>query len=504
MNYEEIYDNFKFEIDSGDDSPNIIITADKISPKGKERVLSVIQEFFKSEKSNEVDDLILQKVEEIKEVLPSIKKKAEKREFIDRSLTTDIYREQIARIVAERGVYSKDELSLREYSFCYAIIVNLKQSVLDEVKENLLKELKLTRTQQKKKSVQTNDLVTDLVPKNIFLMQHSNNGSTNLKMNFLKLRDKKPTGMLQDRVSHSFKESSSKIDALIEIRRDLEGTDYIPSFLQVKDLTEVTKGLRASQIQLADYIEAQMTQTNKTRIKIDIDDYFKLRGIKRRTETVENFLADVRALSRLWLDIPYEYGEQKGRLSGPFLAVTGLGYSGENKLSSDLINGKKLLYVSVVLGDWSEKLLNGPYTLTHKEYFKLNPSPKKDEKAILLSHKFGQMIRASLYNKKLKPDDQLRLKVSNAFELFGINKEQMTGTGSKGYSYYEEILENALDKLQTLGYDWRFENAPHNNVNELWKDNIVFTNVELIKTYNESMRDDSVKKPRRTRKKRDE
>lgn len=189
---------------------------------------------------------------------------------------------------------------------------------------------------------------------------------------------------------------------------------------QMNNINEVKRLIRPSQIQLLLYILFAWRQEASYEFTLNIGDYFKMRGIRRRKENVDRFYEDLNVLSALTINI------------------TGKNKNQEYQTMGSILRFNKDKNVIIYLDDWINNLSPKTYTLLNKQFFRYTASQYCN---IMISLKLSQLIKV---NSKRKIGN-FRIKTNTLLNFLGIHNEQIK---KQGYSYFHELIDKAFNNLR--------------------------------------------------------
>lgn len=212
-------------------------------------------------------------------------------------------------------------------------------------------------------------------------------------------------------------------------------------------------------------------------VNIDFKEYCKLKGVAFRTETVDEIIDDLEALSDIFIEYEYQTprGEKKHLKRSPLMQHRG------TIESYDDAKGKKLLKnaeIGVSIGRWIETLSYEQYQFIRKSYFQYKLT--KDNGALITLSYFLNCQHKNNYTKtKTK---EFNIKVKTLTEKMNISEETIKNQGYK--KKLKEPLEKYLEQLKEAeDFEWRYKNGVHNSREEFEEDVIIFKNKVLDEKY---------------------
>lgn len=188
----------------------------------------------------------------------------------------------------------------------------------------------------------------------------------------------------------------------------------------IGSINEVKRLIRHSQIQLFLYILYSWRGEGSNEFKLNLREYFKMRGVRRRKENVDRFYEDLNVLSALSINILGKNKKQEYQIMGPLLRF---------KKDKDVI---------IYLDNWISNLSPKTYTLLNKQFFRYTASHYY---TIMLSLKLSQLMKV---NSKWK-NGNFRIKTNTLFSFFGIRNQQIK---KQGYSYFHGLIDKAFSDLR--------------------------------------------------------
>lgn len=204
---------------------------------------------------------------------------------------------------------------------------------------------------------------------------------------------------------------------------------------QVGHINEVKRLIRPSQIQLFLYILYSWRREGSNEFKLNLREYFKMRGIRRRKENVDRFYEDLSVLSALSVNILGKNKKQEYQTVGSIL------YFNKDK---DVI---------IHLDNWIKDLSPKTYTLLNRQFFRY---PASQHCTIMLSLKLSQLVKVN--SKKRK--GIFRIKTNTLLNFLGIYDEQIK---KQGYGYFHRLIDKAFSVLRNNEfYQIVFVGVPEN------------------------------------------
>lgn len=256
-------------------------------------------------------------------------------------------------------------------------------------------------------------------------------------------------------------------------QEDLTGTQFTidtkTGQVQIKsddtfELGELIQRLNYRQIQLLCYCIYLRQEQGKTRICLDIKEYFDLREIEKQTNNVNRLLADLQVLERTYFSF---LAEVKGKkVAGKYSRVLAV---------TDIETRKN--EVKLVLGEWADTLINDQYSLFHKQFFKYIATTKTPH-IVKMSLKLNEISRNNLQRNKTKNS----LNVGKLIEFLGFTESTIK---AKGFvKACKDVIDNTLDEISAVeGYQWQYRKGEHASFAEYKRDFVEFENPQLTKAY---------------------
>ncbi|MCL0081423.1 hypothetical protein M1N64_04265 [Peptococcaceae bacterium] len=261
----------------------------------------------------------------------------------------------------------------------------------------------------------------------------------------------------------------------------------MPEDMTIKSIKDAQKQIRMSQIQLFQYILLQCHKQNNKNIILNISDYFKIRGLKRKKENVDRFIQDLSILAHIKINIK---GNNHGKISlmnGDLITIKGRTYLGnENKVVFSAIKGKKLCSFQIVLGRWADELKINQSVLLYQNFFQYR---RENEMALLISLKLSQLCAVNY--KKMKTTGYYKLKTRNLLDFIGIDEQKVK---KQGQAYYRKKITNAFQKLSKEGYVLKLDKLFYKSTHDFLESYLRYQNKDITDFY-------MVYKKRKTKKK---
>lgn len=253
-----------------------------------------------------------------------------------------------------------------------------------------------------------------------------------------------------------------------------------------KDIYEIKKNIRTSQIQLLQWIlyEYNMHKTNV--LNIDIAEYFKGKSIKRRKENVDRFFEDLDILSCINFTANINYKGKNEIAFNKLMEFSGYGYARADTIATDFIANKKIEYVQIRLSDWIERINFKQFVYIDEEFFKY--SAKKDSITIMMSLKLSQLARSN--NSRLKDGSYYNCKIKTIFKYLNVSKNDVH---RQGIRHYLNIINNSLSSLKSEGYEFMFTVSEGKALNDVLETKIYYRNIDISRKYNSIMRKNNKK-----------
>lgn len=252
---------------------------------------------------------------------------------------------------------------------------------------------------------------------------------------------------------------------------------FVTNLIGTVEVLEAIKNIRASQIQLFQYILYKCNQQAGSEINIDVNEYLSLRGIKRRQENVERLLQDIAILSCVSLDLNASYKGQTSNENGNLLQIKGINYYGKSDIVTERQKNSKIRFVAVELGNWFLKVKLKQFAFVGESFFRYNS--KTDWVAILLSVKLGQLLRTN--NKTIFKNGYRNCKLKTLINHLGIEEADII---KQGHKHYYEIFLRAFNTLIKEGYKINISELENYKTTEDFINcNITLTNEILINEY---------------------
>lgn len=276
-------------------------------------------------------------------------------------------------------------------------------------------------------------------------------------------------------------EIGKKGEDVISLDLDNESC-YTSGDFRIDNLDIAKNNIRASQIQLFQYILFKYNKQIDNVINIDIEDYFKFRSIKRRKENMDRFIEDLSILAHINLDLGSSNYGKKDRIIGNLLAIRGKVYAGTNSITNDFYFNKKVKYVVIELGSWINELKLNQYVYVSDSFFRYNS--KTEWISVMLSIKIGQLVRVN--KSKIIKNGQWSYSIEKMMQYLGIYEQEL---GKQGIKYYHNILKNSFKVLKKEGYSIEFNsNDIYGSVADFKQGSIVYNNDLLIAKYKDIIR----------------
>jgi hypothetical protein len=263
---------------------------------------------------------------------------------------------------------------------------------------------------------------------------------------------------------------------IINFETDYEVIDGVEDF-KINSLDRAKDDIRTSQIQLFQFILCQFNKQRCNVIKLDIADYFHIRGIKRRKENMDRFIEDLSILAHINLDLGASNFGKKDRVIGKLLTVKGKVYAGAEEITKESFFNKKLKYIVIELGNWINNIKLNQYIYVPKDFFKYNS--KTEWVAVMLSIKIGQLIRVN--KSKIIKNGCWTYSIEYLMQYLSISEQELN---KQGFRHYQGILQNAFKVLEKEGYSIKFS-SNYNCIDDFKKGSIVYSNELLISKYKE-------------------
>ncbi len=238
-------------------------------------------------------------------------------------------------------------------------------------------------------------------------------------------------------------------------------------------LETLLMNLSDNQKQVLSYIvHLTYQQNNNYKIYLDIDDYFKLRGIERHNKNIQKLCDDLRVLEHMYFEYTATVKGKKTNCKSVCIAVT------------DVYSARKNI-IGIAFGDWVKNLPKNQFTLLSQGFFKYIPNRNKPY-SVKLSLKLSEIVRIET-PKQINngvPLDKVKfsLSVKNLVEHCKMNENTIKNKGFvKGC---KTILGNALDDIaENEGYKWNYRKNNHGSFKDYKEDFIEFSNEKLSSNY---------------------
>lgn len=252
---------------------------------------------------------------------------------------------------------------------------------------------------------------------------------------------------------------------------------FITKMIGTDEVLEAIKNIRASQIQLFQYILYKCNQQSGSEININVAEFFSLRNINRRQENVERLLQDIAILSCIKMDLNASYKGQTSRENGNLLVIKGINYYGRSDIVYERLKNSKIKFIAVELGSWYEKVKLKQFAFVEESFFRYNS--KTDWVAISLSVKLGQLLRTN--NKTIYKNGYRNCKLKTLINHLGIEEADII---KQGHKHYYEIFLRAFNTLIEEGYKININKLENYKTTEDFINcNITLTNEILINEY---------------------
>lgn len=252
---------------------------------------------------------------------------------------------------------------------------------------------------------------------------------------------------------------------------------FITKLIGADEVLEVIKNIRASQIQLFQYILYKCNQQSGSEININIQEFLSLRNINRRQENVERVLQDIAILSCIKMDLNASYKGQTSRENGNLLVIKGINYYGRSDIVCERLKNSKIKFIAVELGSWYEKVKLKQFAFVEESFFRYNS--KTDWVAISLSIKLGQLLRTN--NKTIFKNGYRNCKLKTLINHLSIEESDII---KQGHKHYYEIFLRAFNTLIKEGYKINIDKLENYKTTEDFINcNIKFSNEILINEY---------------------
>lgn len=284
-----------------------------------------------------------------------------------------------------------------------------------------------------------------------------------------------------DEFTHNTLRKQINEDEKIEISIDNTRDDF-----KFKDIYEIRKNIRTSQIQLLQWIlyEYNIQKTNV--LQLDISKYFTAKSIKRRKENVDRFFEDLDILSCINFTANINYKGKNEIVFNKLMEFSGYGYARADTVTTNFIANKKIEYVQIRLSDWIERVNFKQFVYIDEEFFKY--SAKKDSITIMMSLKLSQLVRSN--NSKLKDGSYYNCKIKTILKYLNVSKNDLHKQGIK---HYLNIINNSLNSLKNEGYEFMFTISEDKPLNEILETKIYYRNIEISRKYNTIIRKNNKK-----------
>lgn len=261
----------------------------------------------------------------------------------------------------------------------------------------------------------------------------------------------------------------------------------VPKHLDLEDLNKVKSIIRVSQIQLLQWIIYKYNMQKNETVNINIQEYFKVKGLSRRKENIDNFLEDIFILSNMTIAATLKFKGEEELVTSKFISFNGCIYKGKDEVTADFIPKKKINDVCIKLGDWIKKIKLNQFVYMDSNFFRFNC--KTEAIAIILSIKFAQLLRTNI--SKLQKDGYYNCRIATVLNYLNISRCTLNKQGTK---YYIKILKNSLKLLEKEGYIFKFDVEEKIGVNDFLETRIYYTNPTILEEYKNIKRKNSKQK----------
>lgn len=252
----------------------------------------------------------------------------------------------------------------------------------------------------------------------------------------------------------------------------------LPVNMWFMDLKQAKKCIRVSVIQLLQFILYEYNSQRNNIINLNISDFLKLRGIKRRKENVDRLFEDFAILFGIKIEIETKVKNDKQIAIGNLAMFKGYKYSKSKEIDKHFETNRKIDGIVIELGDWIKKINLKQYALIHSNFFKYNS--KSEANNIMISLKFTQLIRTNI--KILQRNKYHNCRIKTLLDFINISDIKVK---KQGVSYYYSLLLKTMNSIEVSEkYEFHFKHdIAKLNYNDFLKLNIGYTNNYLMDYY---------------------
>lgn len=262
-------------------------------------------------------------------------------------------------------------------------------------------------------------------------------------------------------------------DNKIELELD---NNILPEHLNFADFKKVKSAIRVSQAHLFQWILFKYNMKKNKIVNINIEEYFNAKGLDRRKSNVDNLLEDLFILSQITITANLKFKGNIEFVTNKLMTFKGYIYNGKREIEATFIPKKKLIGISIELGEWIEKIKINQYVYMHEDFFKYNC--KNENNAVMLSIKFAQLIRTNIA--KLINNEYYNCSIETILKFLNISKNVAQKQGTK---HYIKIIKNSLKSLAAEGYIFKFDIKEKVSFDDFLKIKIYYKNQLILDKY---------------------